>query len=152
MERLIEAVVDMQDELLGKAATLAQNKETDEEENTDNEDSIKEYLGNSPADEEYFYLIKDTTGFIITDANDEEVYNEKQANIESGDAKAFILAALKELEIANVSYDIIMKYIIPEEEAKTEQDENPQEPKEQTEEMGKDTPEKTTAVPDAATI
>lgn len=149
----MEAVIGAQDELLNKAAGIAKDQEeTAEEDDTENEDNEKEYLGNSPSDEEYYYLIKDVSGLIVTDANDEEVFNEKQANIDAGDTKGFILAALKELEIANVSYDIIMKYIIPEEEAKVEQDENPQEPKEQTEELGKEDATKTSAVPDAATI
>lgn len=81
---------------------------------------VKEYLGNNGSDT-YFYLVVTSgdegtpTELQITDANEEVIYTTKDSSLDVNDIAGFIQAAIKEKEIANISTDLMTKYLFPEE-------------------------------------
>lgn len=81
----------------------------------------KEYLGNNGHDT-YFYLVKTPAAqdgvddLQILDAGGKVLFSAKEENIEVGDVKTFIMQGLQKVDISNLSYDIVTKYLIPSEE------------------------------------
>ena len=79
---------------------------------------VKEYLGNNGSDT-YFYLVvvsgdEGTPKELqITDANEEVIYTTKDSNLNVEDIAGFIKSAIKEKEIANISTDLMDKYLFP---------------------------------------
>ena len=59
----------------------------------------------------------------ILNAEDEVVFSAKKNDIDTTDIKKFLMAALKDLAIANVSYDIVLDYLLPEPETTPETEE-----------------------------
>ena len=99
----------------------------------------KTYLGNNGNDE-YFYLniVGNKKGVVeelqVLDGNSDVIFTTKNSELDISDIKGFILVAIKEKDMANISTDIIDKYILPqekpeetvaEEEVKTPSEEKP---------------------------
>jgi len=60
----------------------------------------------------------------ILDAEDEVVFSAKKHQLDPNDVKGFLTAALKELDISNISYDVVIDYLLPTEDEVV----NPEEP------------------------
>jgi len=121
--------------------------ETEEEEDEYlDKDGSKEYLGNNDHDT-FFYLIKipNEEGGVkelqIVDAGGDVQYSSEDNKMDVADVKNFILEALKELEIANLSYDITLKYLVPDEDEVEAEEEGTQKPPENPEPIAGAEPE-----------
>ena len=85
----------------------------------------KEYLGNNGSSD-YFYLVNVTgndgtvTELQVTDAEEKVIYTTKDSQMDVNDVAGFINAAIKAKEIANISTDILTKYLMPEEKPEAE--------------------------------
>jgi len=90
--------------------------------------SVKEYLGNN-GDDMYYYLVTNPSddGEVgkaeVVDANGKVVYPVEGQEVDSSDMAKFIMDASDVVEVTNLSYDIVAKYIIPPEEAEINQEE-----------------------------
>jgi hypothetical protein len=86
---------------------------------------VKEYLGNNGASE-YFYLVNiagddgNVTELQVTDAEEKVIYTTKDSEMDVNDVAGFINSAIKSKEIANISTDILTKYLMPEENPEKE--------------------------------
>lgn len=88
----------------------------------------KEYLGNNGSDQ-YFYLVRKTAEdgdsvdeLEIQDAEENVLFSSKEEdNMDTKDIKNFVLQGIKKAEIANISFEVVNKYILsPESEKKEE--------------------------------
>jgi len=101
--------------------------------------SVKEYLGNN-GDDMYYYLVTNPSddGEVgkaeVVDANGKVVYPVEGQEVDSSDMAKFIMDASDVVEVTNLSYDIVAKYIIPPEEAEINQEEK-EEKEERAEEV-----------------
>ena len=99
----------------------------------------KEYLGNK--DQTHYYFVRDISddgnveNLLIVNQDEDELFNAEEKEMDVEDPSAFILAALDEIDIDNISYDIYMNYIysayIEQEEPEIEDEEEPVEPEEE---------------------
>lgn len=92
----------------------------DKEEEKDEEGLEKEYLGKK--EDTYFYLVraedtnKDEEGTGALQVVDEEgkiIYSSDDSEEDSSDIFHFLVAAVRDIEPDDVSYDMFMKYVVP---------------------------------------
>ena len=87
------------------------------EENEEEEEVDKEYFGK--AGENYYYLVGNeseegiTEDLQIVDQEGTVVYSAKDNEVEITDVVDFIIQAIQEMDIEDISYDVFEKYILP---------------------------------------
>jgi len=91
--------------------------------------STKEYLGNNGA-ENYYYLVTVNTlsddegpaqDVQVVDADGEVKFSAKERQLDPSDVGNVIATAIKELEVTNVAFELVQKYIV-EPQVETEED------------------------------
>ena len=110
-------------------------EEPAEEESDEIEDQVeKQYFGKSG--DNHYYLVGtetdsgETSDLQIVDQEGELVYSAKDNEVEITDTVNFIISAIQEMDIEDISYDVFEKYILPKlvepdpEEEFTEEDDN----------------------------
>ena len=127
--------VIQQDKLKDEAEEEASEVTPGEEDEDVSPGGNKEYLGNNGTDM-YFYLIKTPNSeggaedLQVTDSSGKILFSAEEHNLSSDNVKDFLVQALKEVDMSNIAFEIIMKYMIPAEEKSEEEIED--------ENMGKD--------------
>jgi len=93
-------------------------EEPAEDNSEENEEEVeKEYFGKSG--EEYYYLVGNEseegvqTDLQIVDQEGKVVYSAKDNEVEITDIVDFIIQAIQEMDIEDISYDVFEKYILP---------------------------------------
>jgi len=120
--------------------------------------STKEYLGNNGA-ENYYYLVTvnslaadDTspaTDVQIVDADGEVKFSAKERQLDPSDISTIIADAVKELEITNVAFELVQKYIVaPQTETEEDKEEIKKDVEAEKEEGEEKAPEDKTETPD----
>jgi len=90
------------------------------------EQEEKEYFGKSGDD--YYYLVKNEEGvFKILDAEGRNVYGDDGVD----NVKEFVISAIRELELDEVAYEVVEKYLLEPEKTEEPKPEEPEEPKEE---------------------
>jgi rubrerythrin len=118
--------LDKQDEIEDKAETKASAVSPDEEDEDISPEGNKEYLGNNGSDM-FFYLVKTpnetdgTKDIQVTDSSGKTLFSAVENNVPIDNVKNFLTQALQKVDIANLSFDVVMKYLVPAEEKSEEE-------------------------------
>jgi len=110
----------------------------EEDEDVDPEGS-KEYLGNNGTDQ-YFYFVKTPNeqgkakDLQVIDSSGKILFSAEENGLAVDNVKDFLLQALKEVDMANIAFEALMKYMIPAEEKSEEEIEDEEAQKENEEE------------------
>jgi len=118
--------VIQQDKMKDEAEEEASEITPDEEDEDVSPGGNKEYLGNNGTDM-YFYLIKTPNAeggaddLQVTDSSGKILFSAKEHNLAPDNVKDFLVQALKEVDMSNIAFEIVMKYMIPAEEKSEEE-------------------------------
>jgi ribosomal protein L11 len=119
-EEAIEQEVDMEkeDELaheeLDTEKDIVKTRDAmDKEKEAEGESTGKAFLGKK-ADNFYYLVIGEgDEKYQVTDQEGKVAFAAEDAQLENDDPLTFLIAAVKELQLEDISYDIFMKYVVP---------------------------------------
>ena len=115
-----------QDKAKEEAEEEASDITPDEQDEDESPEGSKEYLGNNGTDM-YFYFVKTpnsqkgTKDLQVTDSSGKILFSAEEHGLPIDNAKDFLTQALREVDMANIAFEIVMKYMVPAEEKSEEE-------------------------------